>query len=72
MPAGWFFYVIPILIAVMIVACILCARRCMAPTGSCCRRAAAEETPLEALKRRYASGDVSKEQFEQMKRDLAG
>lgn len=28
------------------------------------------ETPLEILKKRYASGDISKEQFEEMRRDL--
>ena len=28
------------------------------------------ETPLEIIKRRYASGEITKEQFEAMKRDL--
>lgn len=28
------------------------------------------ESPLDILKRRYASGEISREQFEQMKRDL--
>lgn len=28
------------------------------------------ESPLEILKRRYAKGEISKEQFEEMKRDL--
>lgn len=28
------------------------------------------ETPLEILKKRYARGDITKEEFEQMKRDL--
>jgi len=30
------------------------------------------EDPLETLKIRYAKGEISKEQFEQMKRDLGG
>jgi putative membrane protein len=30
----------------------------------------APETPLDILKRRYASGEITKEQFEGMKRDL--
>ena len=30
----------------------------------------AAETPLEILKRRYASGEVTKEQFEEMRRTL--
>jgi putative membrane protein len=29
------------------------------------------ETPLEILRRRYAGGELTKEQFEQMKRDVA-
>jgi putative membrane protein len=29
------------------------------------------ETPLEILRRRYAAGDLTKEQFETMKKDVA-
>ncbi len=28
------------------------------------------ETPLEVLKKRYASGEITKEEFDQMKKDL--
>ena len=28
------------------------------------------ETPLEILKRRYAAGEITKEEFQQMKKDL--
>ncbi len=70
MPSAWF-YVIPIVILVMLVACVLCARKCMRQmgTGGCC--SPRQETPLDVLKRRYASGEVSKEQFEALKKDLA-
>lgn len=36
------------------------------PTGS-----ARAETPLEIVRRRYAAGEVTREQFEQVKRDVA-
>ena len=29
------------------------------------------ETPIEILKKRYAKGEITKEQFEEMKRDLS-
>ena len=29
------------------------------------------ETPLDVLKRRYAAGEITREQFEQMRRDVA-
>lgn len=29
-----------------------------------------EEAPLDTIKRRYAAGEITREQFEQMKRDL--
>jgi putative membrane protein len=31
----------------------------------------ASEMPLDVLKRRYASGEINKEQFEEMKRTLS-
>ena len=33
-------------------------------------RGGTKETPLEILERRYASGEITKEKFEEMKRDL--
>ena len=35
-------------------------------------RAQNGETPLEILKARYARGEISREEYEQMRRDLEG
>ena len=35
-------------------------------------RAQNSETPLEILKARYARGEISREEYEQMRRDLEG
>ncbi len=35
------------------------------------RRSPERETPLEIAKARYARGEITREQFEQLKRDLA-
>jgi putative membrane protein len=32
----------------------------------------AERTPLEILKERYARGEISREEYDQMRRDLEG
>ena len=40
--------------------------------GSRERGVTEKETPLEILKRRYAAGEITKEQFETMKKDLQG
>ncbi len=34
-------------------------------------RAGGHETPLEILRRRYASGEITKEQFDEMRRTVA-
>ena len=40
------------------------------PRGSGGASSPPSETPLEILKRRFASGEITKEQYEAMKRDL--
>ncbi len=40
-------------------------------TGSGASESRSAETPLEILRRRYAAGELTNEQFEAMKRDVA-
>lgn len=35
-------------------------------------RAASRETPLDVLKRRYAAGEIGRDDFERMKREVGG
>lgn len=41
------------------------------PNAGPSKPASKDQTPLEQLQARYARGEISREQFEQMKRDLA-
>ncbi len=54
--------------ALLIVGIIALIR--FATSGGTARRGGTE-TPLDILRRRYAAGELTKEQFEQMKRDVA-
>ena len=62
MPAFW--------IAV-IVGIIFLIRWVVISTGAGGRAARSEESGLEILKRRYARGEIDKEEFEEKKKDLA-
>jgi putative membrane protein len=64
MGGGWFgmgFWWILVIVAVGVVVALAARRGERAPGG---------ESALDVLKRRYARGEVNREEFEQMKRDL--
>jgi putative membrane protein len=42
----------------------------LARSGSCGMRRGQDETPLDILKKRYARGEIDKEEFDRRKRDL--
>ena len=65
----WMMWVIPL--AFLIVFAIFLLRggpMCWRNRGG--RRDASQETPREILARRFASGEITKEQYEDMKRTL--
>jgi putative membrane protein len=63
---GWLFMVL--FWVLIIVGAVLIVRWLMDPARS--TGSAPQETALEILRRRYAKGEIDKEQFEAMKRDL--
>jgi len=60
---GWILWIIIIGIAVYLI--VKLANRSCSGSGN-----QSNETPLDILKKRYARGDISKEEFETKKKDL--
>ncbi len=59
---GWFFWMF------LVVIVVLFATRFFSSNG--CGFAPHKETPEEILKRRYAEGKISKEEYEETKKNL--
>lgn len=71
----WGFPWMMIMIVVIIAFCVFFGcRGSRQPWGSCHENDNREnrpvQTPLEILKLRYAKGEITKEEFQQMKKDL--
>jgi len=71
----WGFPWMMIVVAVVIVFCIVFLFRRSGKSWPGCHGADdhgdhRRETPLEILKRRYAAGEVTREEFERMKKDI--
>jgi putative membrane protein len=58
-----------VFLAVVIVGLVVLIRYAAGHTSP--PRASTSETPLEIIRRRYAAGELTREQFEQMKRDVS-
>ncbi len=65
MAAGW---ITMLVFWVLVIAGAIVAVRWVSARGVAGRP---PETPMEILRRRYAAGELTKEQFESMKRDVA-
>jgi putative membrane protein len=65
----WFvFPIIGLVVMVVVLALMFGPRGPFAHFGP--RWGMGNESPLDILKRRYASGEITREQFEQMRRDI--
>lgn len=60
---GWMMLIWPIVLAAVLVAAFFLLK-VLFEKGE-------EGSPIEILKKRYARGDISKEEYEEMKKDLA-
>jgi len=49
---------------------LICAVRWLVTRGKSAKEKEAPETPLDILKARYARGEIGREEFERMKKDL--
>jgi putative membrane protein len=69
--AGWFMPIFMLLffVAAIVVAIVL-IRRLSASPGSGASEAGAEDPALEILRKRYARGEINKEEYEEKKKDL--
>jgi putative membrane protein len=68
---GWFGMIIMALFWIaVIVGIIFLIRWLFVSTGAKGHGAISEDSPLEILKRRYARGEINKEEFEAKKKDL--
>ena len=67
---GWLGFAMMLLFWIVIIAGIIVLVRWLT-SGAPAARRGQEESALDVLKKRYARGEISKEEFEEKKRDLA-
>jgi len=60
---GWEMWFIPLLVILVIYLLI--------KNNSQTKSEQSTETPMETLKKRYANGEITKQQFEEMKKDIS-
>ncbi len=66
---GLFGWLLMLLFWILIIAGIIFAVRWFFDQGKL-KGSSVEESPLDILKKRYASGEIDKEEFETMRREL--
>lgn len=67
---AWHWGVGIILLVLLIAGVVALAYLLIRQTGQTNKDSLQQETPLETLKKRYARGEITQEQFEQMKKDM--
>ncbi len=67
---GWFGGILMIVFWALLIAVLVLVVRWLLASSGKGGSGGAVETPLEILKRRYARGEIDKEEFERMKKAL--
>lgn len=62
--------IVIVIVVVIVVWALAGGRLSGSPGGPSDSRPTSPETPLEILRKRYARGEITREEFEQMKNDL--
>lgn len=68
---GWLMVILVVLIAVLVIWAIVALGRGSAHPGDHSHHED-DESALEVLRKRYARGDINKQEFEEKKRDIEG
>lgn len=69
---GWFWMMIMMIVGVILVALVVYLLVRALSQGQMIYKTADQESPLDIAKRRYAAGEISREDFERIKNDLKG
>jgi putative membrane protein len=67
---GWFGGIFMIAFWVLVIAGIILFIRWLLASSRKAEGRTGDDSPLEILKKRYARGEINKEEFERMKKDL--
>ncbi len=68
---GWFGWIFMIIFWIVVIAGVVILIRWMAPFGEKSRRPESQETAIDILKKRYAKGEITKEEYEKIKKDIS-
>ncbi len=68
---GWFGWIFMIIFSIVVIAGVVILVRWMAFFGEKRRRPESQETAIDILKKRYAKGEITKEEYEKIKKDIS-
>lgn len=69
-PGGGMFMLFPVLMIIVVAVFLIVLINMFRKRSDLGRSAYKDEKPLDILKRRYASGEITKKEYEEMKKDL--